>query len=136
MILQKNSFLDEHTKYTFELLNLMKNDYKMTKNPILVQTFSNACGFVIYHHLINIFNKLYDTKDVTHSREYNFFKENQRGLIADSGFGWPNNYFDLMNGIYNLIESQVKFKPLRFLIAFSMVNTAYGYRMIHLGIEI
>jgi hypothetical protein len=125
--------LDEHTKYTFELLNLMKNDYKMTKNPILVQTFSNACGFVIYQHLINILNKVHDNKDRALSKEYAFFEQNQRGFIADSGFGWPANYFDLITGISNLIEPQVKFKPLRFMIAFSIVNTYNGYRLIHLG---
>jgi len=99
----------------------------------MVQTFSNACGFVIYQHLINILNKAYDNKNVTYSKEYAFFEQNHRGFIADSGFGWPKNYFDLITGIFNLIEPQVKFKPLRFLIAFSIVNTFNGYRMLHLG---
>ena len=127
------TFLDEHTKFTFELLRLMKNEYNLTKNPILVQTFSNACGFIIYQHLINILRKVYDNQTIKYSEEYDFFEANHRGFIADSGFGWATKYFDFINGISNLIEPQVKFKPLRFLIATVIITTFNGYRLMHLG---
>ena len=127
------SFLDEHKKFTYEMLQLMKNDYNMTKNPILVHTFSNACGFILYHNLINVMNKVYDDKSMVYSKEYDFFEKNEKGLIADSGFGWPNNIFDLTVGIYNLLENQVKIKPIRMVIATSVVALYNAYRLVHLG---
>jgi hypothetical protein len=115
----------EHKNYAYRLLDLMKEDLNLSKNPIAIHGFSNACGFVLYHHIINELN--------TEQSQYEFFKRNHRSLIIDSAFGWTTKPLVLRAGISDLIQSQVPIQPFRFLLSSFFVTLAVGYHFLHLG---
>jgi hypothetical protein len=115
----------EHKKYAYKLLDLMKVDLNLSKNPIGIHGFSNACGFVLYHHIINELN--------TEKSDYEFFKKNHRSLIIDSAFGWPTSPLVLRAGISDLIQNQVPLQPFRFLLSSFFVTLAVSYHLLHFG---
>ena len=123
---------NKHKPYTFKLLDLMKNEYKLTNNKIFIHSFSNACGFIIYQHLINIRNGAYNGKEFN-SKDYEFMTNNLCGFIEDSGFGWIHNPYDLYIGIYNLIENQFRNKLVRALVSSALALVCELFRLIHLG---
>ncbi|CAF0994606.1 unnamed protein product [Brachionus calyciflorus] len=109
-----------HKKYTQNLLNLLKTDYELTKNPIVTHIFSNACCFILYQHIINEINK------PTQS-EYDFFKQNHKAVIFDSAPGYPKKYDKVYRGVQGLISQQVKFSPLSHALAISFLALSYIY---------
>ena len=66
-------------------MSKLKNHYNLTKSPILIHLFSNACGFIIYQYVLNESKKA--------NSPYEFILNNQVGLIFDSTPGWPPNEF-------------------------------------------
>jgi len=101
----------KHKSYNFKLLDLMKNEYKLTNNKIFIHSFSNAGGFILYQHLLNVRSGIYNGKDFN-NKDYEFMTTNMCGFISDSGFGWVHNSIDIFSGIYNLLESQFKNKNI------------------------
>lgn len=90
----------EHKKYAYEFLNKLKYEYKLTDNPILFHLFSNACGFIIYQHILNEFK-------TNQNSEFQFVNKNQAGLIFDSSPGLPpNQFFQFTQSVYDLIETK------------------------------
>lgn len=90
-----------HRKYAYEMLDLMKNDYKLTENPIVTHFFSNASCFIVYQHVINEIS-------LNSQSEYKFFGHNHRAVIYDSAPGLPPSITGLFAGINDLVKQQVK----------------------------
>lgn len=90
-----------HQKYAYEMLDLMKNEYKLTQNPIAVHFFSNASCFIIYQHIINEIS-------LNQQSEYRFFEHNHKAIIYDSAPGLPHSFLGLFSGINDLVKQQVK----------------------------
>ena len=124
--------MKKHKSYTFKLLDLMKNEYKLTNNKIFIHSFSNACGFIIYQHLLNVRNGVYNGKDFN-NKDYEFMTSNLCGFIGDSNFGFPHNPIDLFFGTVNLLETQIKSKLVRILVSSTVVTTYELYRLIKFG---
>jgi hypothetical protein len=124
--------MSKHKPYTFKLLDLMKNEYKLTNNKIFMHSFSNACGFILYQHLLNVRNGIYNGKDFN-NEDYEFMTKNLCGFIGDSNFGFPHNPIDLFFGTVNLLESQIKSKLARILVSSTVVTTYQLYRLVKLG---
>ena len=121
-----------HKSYAFKLLDLMKNEYKLTNNKIFIHIFSNAAGFIIYHHMLNIKNGVYNGKEFN-NKDYEFMTNNLCGFIGDSNFGWSHNPYDLFNGISNLLENQLRNKLVRALVSSAVVATYELYRLATMG---
>jgi hypothetical protein len=84
---------DEHQKCTYEFLDQIKNVHNLIENKILIHSFSNASLFIIYMHLLPI---------IKENEEYNFFYQNQKGLIFDSCPALPSKYSVLIPAIAKL----------------------------------
>lgn len=90
-----------HKKYAYEMLDLMKNEYNLTQNPIGAHFFSNASCFIIYQHVINEIA-------LNQQSEYKFFEQNHKAIIYDSAPGLPHSFIGLFSGINDLVKQQVK----------------------------
>ena len=121
-----------HKSFAFKLLDLMKNEYNLTNNKIFIHSFSNAAGFIIYHHMLNIKNGVYNGKEFN-NKDYEFMTSNLCGFIGDSNFGFPHNPIDLFFGTVNLLETQIKSKLVRILVSSTVVTTYELYRLIKFG---
>ena len=112
-----NLTMFQHKKqktYAYELLNILKDN--LITNKFLIHAFSNAGIVVIYHHIIN---EIKNGK----SEKYDFFRQNQKGLIHDSAIGLPGTRPILIQAVSDIIKNNIKFAPLRYLIATSLVLT-------------
>jgi hypothetical protein len=98
--------------YAYELLDLMKD--KVSKNQMLIHMFSNAGLFILYQHILNEIND-------NRNEKYNFFRKNHKGFIIDSAIGSLVAPHKLLSGVAGLLQSQIKFSPLRYLIAAYLV---------------
>jgi hypothetical protein len=116
---------DIHKTYAYELLDLMKNDYKLDKNPIITHFFSNACIFILYHHIIREINQNGGSK------AYNFFKDNHKSVIIDSGCGWPVQPLKLLGGISDLVKPQFSNPILRYMVSVGLVSLSTGYTLLN-----
>lgn len=102
---------DTHIKLTWTLLDIIKNEQNnLTECPIVIHTFSNA-GLFIYRHI----------SDIVHSEEhklsFGFIEKNLKALIFDSGPGWPESYSHLSDNVTELVQNQVNFKPIAYILA-------------------
>ena len=114
-----------HPKYTYELLNLMKDQYQLTSNPIVTHIFSNASLCILYQHIIN---------EITQNKSsYEFFKTNHRAAIFDSAPGLAVSPMQLLRGISDLIKPQFKSAIMRYLVSSVLVSGAVGYHLVNLG---
>lgn len=106
------TFVDtkNHRKYADELLDCLRNQYKLTENLIFTHFFSNACSFIMYQYFIDEMNK--------NNSDYDFFKQNHKGIIYDSAPGWVTKPISFSFGVSNLVKNQVSFAPVRYLISF------------------
>lgn len=96
-----------HSKYAYEMLDLMKNDYKLTQNPVVTHFFSNASCFVIYQHVINEISQ-------NPKSQYTFFGQNHKAVIYDSAPGLPPAFPGIFFGINDLVKQQVKLSLLSY----------------------
>ena len=96
-----------HKNYSLILLDLIVTQYQLIDNPIIFHTFSNA-GLFLYRYFSEIINE---------NEKYSFLKKNIKALISDSGPGWTVDYLKFLANLTELMEDQIKFKPLRYLVA-------------------
>jgi len=90
------------------LLQLITDKHSLTKNPIVVHTFSNA-GLFIYRFVSEIVHS-----DAT--GKYEFFKKNFKCLVLDSGPGWPGSISGLMSSVSDIMSKFVNNKLARYTI--------------------
>ena len=128
----KLTFIDtkSHTTYAYKLLDMMKNELKLEKNPIIVHQFSNAGLFVVYHHILKEITKNNGSKS-----EYDFFKSNHKAAIFDSGPGWPHYPWKLIPGIADLLQSKMSGTFKRYVIATFMALSFQVYHYAQLGVN-
>jgi len=101
--------VENHVNLAQELLQLITEKHTLTKNPIVVHTFSNA-GLFIYRYV----SQLVHSDD---TGKYEFFKRNFKCLVADSGPGWPGSISGLMGSVSDIMSKFVSNKFARFTIA-------------------
>lgn len=111
----------KHKSYTEKFINILQEN-KLNRNQYLVHTFSNASNFVIYHHLV-------ENKD----NGYDFFTKNQRGLIFDSGPGFPSSPIEFFKGLNGLVEEHVSIAPLKYLISATITLSFLTFHIINFG---
>jgi hypothetical protein len=124
----KLTFLNRrlHPKYAYSLLDMMKSELKLVKNPIVTQAFSNASCFIVYQHIIMEINR------EGGSREYNFFKLNHRAAIYDSSPGW-GRLVDLWSGVADLTKTIANPAPIRYFLSTLFLCMGLMYHYAHLG---
>jgi pimeloyl-ACP methyl ester carboxylesterase len=116
---------DEHPKYVARFLDTLKNDLKLTKNPIITHIFSSACSFILYQHMI---------KDMARKAEcvdWKFFIDNHRAAIFDCGPGRPVAPYQLWHGVAGLNKSLSL--PVRYLVSTLFVAYAAVFHYGQLG---
>jgi hypothetical protein len=125
----KLTFLDthEHPKYAYRLLDMMRLEHKLVKNPIITHFFSNASCGIVYQHVMQEINKPEGSKD------YAFFKNNHKALIYDSAPGWPQSPLKLVTGISDLNKQQIKNSVVRHTISSLIVLYALSYHFVQFG---
>lgn len=111
----------QHKQYAVQLLDLMKNELNLTKNPLITHFFSNACVFIIYQYILS-----------NDAIEYDFFKRNQKSAIFDSAPGWAHSGLKFLVGIEDLVKNDLPstfMAPVRYLLAGTFVGliSAYHY---------
>jgi hypothetical protein len=110
----------DHIKHANEFISLFNSEFK--ENKFMFHFFSNACIFSIYHLLINRL----DEPDLK-------FMFNQRGQIFDSGMGWVHGYFQLYEGLNNLLETEFKSEIVKRLVSANICLILFGYTVITLN---
>ncbi len=87
--------IEEHDKLAVDLLNLIKDDCKLDRNPIVIHLFSNT-GMLIYRKIM----------EKCMADEYSFVKANLKILIYDSSPGHASNRLDFIRNTYELIAKR------------------------------
>jgi hypothetical protein len=125
----KLTFVDtqEHPKYAYRLLDMMKDEHKLVHNPIITHFFSNASCGIVYQHILSEINK------DGGSKEYDFFKKNHKALIFDSAPGWPVPPIRLVQGISDLNRYQLKNCLIRYSVSSLIVMYALSYHFFQFG---
>lgn len=116
----------QHKDNARKLFYLIKNEYKLTNNKILIHTFSNAGSFVVYQYFIQIRNGMLNNNQFNH-QDYEFMSKNMSGIICDSGYGWPHNPLELTKGVTILLENQIKNRLLSLIVATGFVFSLNVY---------
>ena len=93
----------EHLRVAYEFMSKLKDEYKLTENPLMFHLFSNACGFIIYQHVLNETT----AQNKRGKSQFEFIARNQIGIVFDSSPGWPpmNEPFRFMQSVYGLLGS-------------------------------
>ena len=105
--------LKKHKSYAMEFLSLMKNEYKLDKNPILIHVTSNAGLFIVYLNSVRLLNEDSDAE-----KTFAFFNQNRKGLIFDSANGLTTDFFTFMKNANSIFEAQLKYKILSWPVGF------------------
>ena len=119
----------KHKQYAYDLLSLMRNQHELVENPILIHMFSNACGIIMYQHIINEIN---GTNGVVSNKDYAFFKRNHRGIIFDSSPGMPIPSH-LFGGVLDLTQGHLKSTIARYIFSAAAVSLFAAYQAINLN---
>ena len=102
----------KHRSYALKLLNLMKYEYKLERNQILIHIFSNGSFVPVYVNCIRILNKEPKIRE-----EFDFFLPNRKGMIFDSSTGHlKSNFFGSIKFANIVLEGQIKTTALRWIV--------------------
>lgn len=110
-------YIGSHEIQARKLLDLMLNTYKLTKNPIIAQAFSNG-GPLIYRYLTVLAHT---------DKKYEFFRNNFKCLIFDSGPGWPLSFTGYAQDALDVMVPYAKNKLLGYFLVF-LGTTAFALR--------
>jgi pimeloyl-ACP methyl ester carboxylesterase len=101
-------YVGSHIIQARKLLDLMLNKYKLTKNPIIAHGFSNG-GLLIYQRL----------SEVAHAdKRYEFFKDNLKCVVMDSGPGWPLSFAGYVRDSLDVMVPYASNKLLAYFLVY------------------
>ena len=118
----------KHKNFAVEFLNLIKNEYKLANNPILINNFSNASFIAIYISCVRILNE-----DSKFREEFDFFMSNRKGMIFDGSVGLNLGFFHLIKMGNIILQGQIKITALRWLTILLVAILNEIYKLATLG---
>ena len=105
---------------------MMKNELKLVKNPIIIESFSNASCFIVYQHIIKEINQ------AGGSKQYDFFKQNHKAIIFDSSPGRGRKR-DLIHAFADLIKPYYGNIILRYIFSMFIIFLITINHLYHFG---